>query len=87
AGVQPEPQPGARDADPAAPRKALSPRDRALTVAHLHVSRHGALPSVRELQSQAHVSRGTAHTAIQALRAQANGLHVVTETPDERPEP
>jgi len=55
-------------------------------VARLHVSRHGALPSVRELGSQAQVSRGTAHTAIQALQAQANGLHVVTDTPDERPE-
>ncbi len=86
AGVPPEPQPGARDSDPGGPRKALSPRDRALTVARLHVSRHGALPSVRELGSQAQVSRGTAHTAIQALQAQANGLHVVTDTPDERPE-
>jgi hypothetical protein len=64
----------------------LSPRDRALTVAQLHERRTGALPSVRELESQAQVSRGTAHTALQELRAHANGLHVVTDTEQNRPD-
>jgi hypothetical protein len=64
----------------------LSPRDRALAAAQLNERRTGALPSVRELESQAQVSRGTAHTALQELRARANGLHVVTDTEQNRPD-
>lgn len=89
AGVQPElpaAASGGGDGGSGQPRPVLSPRDRALTVAQLHESRTGALPSVRELESQAQVSRGTAHTALQELRARSSGLHVVTDTEQNRPD-
>jgi hypothetical protein len=63
--------------------RALSPRDRALTTAQLHQRQHGALPTVRELESLAQVSRGTAATALQELKAARNGLHVIDEASDE----
>ncbi|MGI8815435.1 MAG: hypothetical protein ACR2G2_09215 [Pseudonocardia sp.] len=66
-------------------RRALSQADRARTVAELHNSRTGTLPTVRELAELADVGRGTADRALSALRAQANGLHVVTDPTDERP--
>ena len=52
----------------------LNPRERALDTARRHRRRHGRLPSVRELEETARVSRGTAHTALQELRATSDGL-------------
>jgi hypothetical protein len=66
-------------------RRALSPRDRALTTARLHERQNGALPTVRELESLAQVSRGTAATALQELKARHNGLHVINESSTEGP--
>jgi hypothetical protein len=66
-------------------RRALSPRDRALTAARLHEQQNGALPTVRELESLAQVSRGTAATALQELKAHRNGLHVINESSIEGP--
>ena len=51
-------------------RPAASPmRDRAEAVATRHARRHGAWPTVSELESAAEVSRGTAAAALKALRA------------------
>jgi hypothetical protein len=60
-------------------RPALSARDRAVTVAHLHRRRQGQLPSVRELVELADVGQGTAARALQELREAEPGLHLVTE--------
>lgn len=87
-GVQPEPRPAlSAGADDKATElhRGLSPRDRALAAGRDHERRHGALPSVRELEAQAQVSRGTAHNALQELRAHANGSHVIDENRDESP--
>jgi hypothetical protein len=51
---------------------ALNPRERALDTARRHRLQHGELPSVRELEVAARVSRGTAHTALQELRSLNN---------------
>jgi hypothetical protein len=67
-------------------RRALSPALRARTVAELHAARTGALPSVRELAEMADVGRGTAARELAALREASNGLHVVTNTDNERPD-
>jgi hypothetical protein len=60
-------------------RPALSARDRAVTLAHLHRRRQGQLPSVRELVELADVGQGTAARALQELREVETGLHLVTE--------
>jgi hypothetical protein len=60
-------------------RPALSARDRAVTLAHLHRRRQGQLPSVRELVELADVGQGTAARALQELREAEPGLHLVTE--------
>jgi len=60
-------------------RPALSARDRAVTLAHLHRRRQGQLPSVRELVELADVGQGTAARALQELREAETGLHLVTE--------
>jgi hypothetical protein len=73
-------QPGARDGGL---RRALSPRDRARTVAELRYRESGALPTVRELASLADVSRGTAANALDALRQPINRLHAVTDHREE----
>jgi hypothetical protein len=67
-------------------RRALSPALRARTVAELHAARTGALPSVRELAEMADVGRGTAARELAALRDRSNGLQVVTNTDNERPD-
>jgi hypothetical protein len=59
------------------------PRDRARTAAARHAARHGALPTVSELEALAEVSRGTAAAALRALREHPNPLHLVADTPDQ----
>jgi hypothetical protein len=64
-------------------RRALSPRDRARTVAELRHRESGALPTVRELAQLAEVSRGTAANALETLRQPSTGLHVITNPHEE----
>ncbi|MGD9988732.1 hypothetical protein [Pseudonocardia sp.] len=63
-------------------------RERARTTAQTHRERHGALPTVRELQDLADVGRGTAARALQQLRdtppQTASGLHLVPDEPQNR---
>jgi hypothetical protein len=59
-----------------------APRDRARTAAARHADRHGALPTVSELEALAAVSRGTAAAALKALRERPTPLHVVPRVPD-----
>ena len=61
---------------PAEPRG--SARDRARAAAVRHATRHGALPTVTELEAAAHVSRGTAATVLRTLRDQPTPLHLIT---------
>jgi hypothetical protein len=60
----------------------LNRRERALDTARRHQRHHGVLPSVRELEIAARVSRGTAHTALQELRAAANGRPTASDAAD-----
>jgi hypothetical protein len=53
-------------------------RDRARAAAARHARRHGALPTVSELETAAEVSRGTAAAVLKALRDQPSPLHVIT---------
>jgi hypothetical protein len=63
----------------AAPRPAASPqRDRAEAVATRYAQRHGAWPTVSELEIAAEVSRGTAAAALKALREQRLPLRLIT---------
>jgi hypothetical protein len=65
-------------------RSAPSPaRGRAQVAAARHAHRHGRLPTVSELAAAAGVSRGTAATALNALREQPAALHVITDTADQ----
>jgi hypothetical protein len=73
-------QPVNAAADPA-------PRDRARAAAVQHAARHGALPTVTELEALAAVSRGTAAAALKVLRAHPAPLHLVHDTPDQRTQP
>ncbi|MCM3846328.1 hypothetical protein ND486_09000 [Pseudonocardia sp. DR1-2] len=63
-------------------------QERARTTALTHRERHGALPTVRELQEMAEVGRGTAARALQQLRdtptQAASGLHLVPDEPQNR---
>jgi hypothetical protein len=59
-------------------------RDRARAAATRHAHRHGALPTVSELEALAAVSRGTAAAVLKALREHPTPLHLVTETPQPR---
>ncbi|MCM3846331.1 hypothetical protein ND486_09015 [Pseudonocardia sp. DR1-2] len=63
-------------------------QERARTTAQTHRQRHGALPTVRELQDLADVGRGTAARALQQLRDTpphaASGLHLVPDEPQNR---
>lgn len=52
-------------------------RDRARAAARRHATHHGELPSVRELERLAEVSRGSAHAALKELREHATHLHIV----------
>ncbi|MCD2197689.1 hypothetical protein LQ327_30390 [Actinomycetospora endophytica] len=89
--VQPEPGPDAvqlpssddlaadRDRPGSASRPVASPqRDRAEAAATRWAQRHGAWPSVSELETTAEVSRGTAAAALKALREQRLPLHLIT---------
>ncbi|WP_433784624.1 hypothetical protein ACQPX6_00160 [Actinomycetospora sp. CA-101289] len=63
------------------PRAAPSPaRDRAEASAVRHAQRHGAWPTVTELEHAAEVSRGTAAAALKALRDQPLPLHLINST-------
>jgi hypothetical protein len=63
----------------AAPRPAAAPqRDRAEATATRYAQRHGTWPTVSELESAAEVSRGTAATALKALREQRLPLRLIT---------
>ncbi|MEJ2862156.1 hypothetical protein [Actinomycetospora flava] len=60
------------------PRAAASPaRDRAEAAASRHAQRHGAWPTVSELEAAAEVSRGTAAAALKALRDCPLPLHLI----------
>ena len=85
---------GGTEDGPAGPprsRTASSPaRDRAEAAAVRHAQRHGAWPTVTELETAAGVSRGTAAAALKALRDRPLPLHLIntsehdaTETTDE----
>ena len=64
-----------------APRAAPSPaRDRAEAAAVRHAQRHGAWPTVTELENAAEVSRGTAAAALKAMRDQPLTLHLINTT-------
>jgi hypothetical protein len=64
-----------------------APRDRARAAAVRHATRHGALPTVSELEALAAVSRGTAAAALKTLREQPTRLHAVPDTPDPETQP
>jgi hypothetical protein len=78
-GVQLDHHEGGNDSDQLV---ALNPRERALDTANRHRLRHGELPSVRELEVAARVSRGTAHTALQELRSLNNHPTASRKTAD-----
>jgi hypothetical protein len=61
--------------------------DRARAAARRHQSRHGVLPSVRELAALAEVSQGSAGTVLKELREQPAQLQVVHETTEARTQP
>ncbi|MBN9794440.1 hypothetical protein DMP17_38535 [Pseudonocardia sp. TMWB2A] len=73
---------------PSGPAAESPARDHARTVAERHRERHGALPTVRELQALADVGRGTAADALKSLRdtpqQAATALHLVLDEPDTR---
>lgn len=63
------------------PRAAASPaRDRAEASAMRHAQRHGAWPTVTELETAAAVSRGTAAAALKALRDRPLPLHLINNS-------
>jgi hypothetical protein len=66
---------------------ATPPRDRARAAAMRHAARHGALPTVSELEGLAEVSRGTAAAALRALRDHPTPLHLVPDTPEPETQP
>lgn len=71
-----------------APRPAPSPaRDRAEAAAMRLAQRHGAWPTVTEVEAAARVSRGTAASALKALRDRPLPLHLIntidSDTTDE----
>ncbi|GAA2570288.1 hypothetical protein [Pseudonocardia hydrocarbonoxydans] len=68
-------------------QQAVAPaRERARAAAMRHAHRHGALPTVTELEAAAEVSRGTASAALKHLRAQPTPLHLIARSTDE-PDP
>lgn len=85
---RPSDGPGRAVPDTGAPAAGSPARDRARDAARRHRDCHGALPTVRELQSLADVSRGTAGDALKQLRdtpqQAATGLHLVPDEPETR---
>jgi hypothetical protein len=80
--VQPEPYNPARDLNTEPPANGHQrPAERARTLAEVHRDRTGALPTVTELMRLAEVARGTAGTALKALREQRAPLHLVNQPP------
>lgn len=72
-----------------APLPAEAPaRDRACDAARRHRTRHGVLPTVRELQALADVGRGTAADALKQLRDDpprtSTGLRLIADDTDTR---
>jgi hypothetical protein len=59
------------------------PADRARAAAEAHRDRTGALPTVTELSRLADVARGTAATALKALRDRRPPLHLINATPEQ----
>jgi hypothetical protein len=57
------------------------PAERARSLARAHRDRTGALPTVTELMRLSDVARGTAGTALKALREQRPPLHLVDQPP------
>lgn len=82
------PLPASGGAQRSESRSGSSPaRDRAVAAASRHARRHGALPTVTQLQELADVSRGTAGEVLKGLRAQPAPLHLVSESPSTRTQP
>jgi hypothetical protein len=67
-----------------APPAETPARDRARKAAAQHVARHGALPTVSELETAAQVSRGTAATVLKTLRKHPTAPR---QAPKQNPEP
>jgi hypothetical protein len=59
------------------------PAERARTLAETHRDRTGNLPTVTELSRLADVARGTAATALKALRDRRPPLHLINATPEQ----
>lgn len=79
AGVQ---RAGVSSHEPSSPpggRGGSGARDRARATARRHAAHHGDLPSVRELERLADVSRGSAHAALKELREHPSHLHIVND--------
>jgi hypothetical protein len=83
-----QPEPDAWRYNPAAALNGEQPptgrqtaTDRARAAAEAHRARTGALPTVTELSRLADVARGTAATALKALREQRAPLHLVNQPP------
>ncbi len=88
--VQPGPEPrpsnvaNAVNGTPRANKRGLA-AERARAATKAHRARHGALPTVTELARQADVARGTAATALKALRDQHPALHLIANHLRTRP--
>jgi hypothetical protein len=73
--ARPRPVSTTRSDDRTVRRSRLSPaRDRARLAAARHAHSHGRLPTVSELATDADVSRGTAATTLNALRASSTDM-------------
>ena len=81
------PAPGPAPVEQHGVRSGVAPaRDRARAAATRHAHRHGALPTVSELETAAEVSRGTAAAALKDLRDQPTPLHLITSSTDQHAE-
>ncbi|MQA63400.1 MAG: hypothetical protein GEU86_18360 [Actinophytocola sp.] len=78
-GVQPGGASRREPSSPAGEHGGSGARERARAAARRHAAHHGDLPSVRELQRLAEVSRGSAHAALKELREHPSHLHIVND--------